>query len=140
MTNIVAISSLLLLISASAAASDDPGPGGRDILVQEYSFQGSVGPWKRDNTYPAFWVRRWKHGYEVLVAERFKCGTEKTSRARAKLDGQQLAIWADLTAKPWDRGQCEYRSSFKIDNLPKQVSPIIINGVYGIPQQGWPER
>jgi len=140
MTNNIAISSLLLLIAASVSAADDPGPGGQDILVQEFSFVGSLGPWKRDNTYPIFWARPWKHGYEVLVAERFKCGTQKSSRPRAKLDGQQLALWVDLTARPWDRGHCEYRSSFKIDNLPKHFSPVIINGVYGIPQQGWPER
>ena len=140
MTNKVAISSLLLLIAASAAASDDPGPGGQNIPVQEFSFTGSAGPWKRDSTYPIFWARPWKRGYEVLVAERFKCGTEESSPPRAKLDEQQLALWVDLTAKPWGRGYCEYRSSFKIDNLPKHVSPVIVNGVYGIAQQGWPER
>jgi len=135
-----AIAGLFSLLSLAAAASDDRGPGGNDIRVQEFVFKGSVGAWKHDNTYPVFWIRRWKQGHAILVAERFKCGTERASQPRAKLDGQQLAVWIDLEAKPWPYGQCEYRSLFMIDNLSEHISPIIINGVYGVPQPGWPDH
>ena len=132
-----AIAILLLLLVAPALASDDPGPGGLDVHVNSFRVLGSVGAWRYSSPSPRFWVRRWRNGHEVLVAARAKCGADRATRPRAKLDGHQLALFADFSAKPWDRGACEYRVAFKVDHLPKSISPLLFNSESGPRQLGW---